>query len=184
MTLEPTKDGRWRWLSLDALRPTEENPRTITVERFESLKRAIEAEPTMLQARPVVARTDGRIVAGEMRWRAVCDLGGVLLPGKRTRRTEIPGFVVDIDDQRARLWLLRDNQEYGEWDGDLLAELVYHLKEEDADLDLTGIAEQDVEKILASVSGSTPEPPPFPEPDPHVDYKCPNCGHGWSGSPR
>jgi hypothetical protein len=45
---------------VDELRPWERNPRSITNERFEALKRSLAEEPVHLAARPIIALPDGR----------------------------------------------------------------------------------------------------------------------------
>lgn len=55
---------------LAQLRPAQWNPRSITEERFKNLCRAIEADPEFLWSRPILARADGEIYAGNHRYRA------------------------------------------------------------------------------------------------------------------
>lgn len=103
--------------------------------------RSIEAEPGMLYARPVVALPDGTIIAGNMRWRACKELG----------RATVPAVRVDLDDERAKLWLLRDNNEYGEWEDEALATLLAELQAADVDLDLSGFGADAIDALLASL---------------------------------
>lgn len=112
-----------RELSLDRLRESERNPRRISAARLEQLKRSLEADREMLRARPVVALPDGAVLMGNMRLRAARELGWKTLPV----------LTVDLDDERAALWMLRDNQGYGEWDEPLLAELLAELDEASVD---------------------------------------------------
>ena len=91
-----------------------ENPRTITTERLEALKAALESDGAMLQARPLIALPDGTVIAGNQRLRAAQELGWETIPVIR----------VDLDEQTARLWMLRDNSEYGEWDEPALGEIL------------------------------------------------------------
>lgn len=131
------------------------NPRTISDERLKALMRSIESEPGMLDARPVVALRDGTIIAGNMRWRACRELG----------RPTIPAVTVDLDDERAKLWLLRDNNEYGEWEDDQLAGLLAELQAADVDLDLSGFGSDAIDALLASLqpdAGRDTEPGPCP----------------------
>lgn len=132
---------RVRDVALDKLHPNDGNPRTIKDERLRALMRSIEAEPGMLDARPVVALKDGTIIAGNMRWRACKELG----------RETIPCVRVDLDDERAKLWLLRDNQEYGEWEDDALARLLEELTAAGANLDLSGFDAAAIDELLRSL---------------------------------
>lgn len=113
----------------------------------------------MLQARPVVALPDGTIVAGNMRYRAAEALGW----------TTIPAIIFDLDETTARLWLLRDNNEYGEWLDDALGELLYELDQAGVDLDYTGFDRKTTTRMLDAVSnktrgGTTGADDPAPEP--------------------
>lgn len=114
------------------LRPHPDNPRAITEARFEQLKRGMAADPEMLRARPIIALPDGTVIAGAMRLRAAADLGW----------KTIPTVTVDLDEQRAALWALRDNNEYGEWDRRELAQILDGLS--DGALDLAGFDTSDM----------------------------------------
>lgn len=141
---------------LAALRPAEYNPRRIAPERLEALKRSMEADPLMLEARPVIALLDGTVVCGNMRVRAASELGW----------SEIPAVSVELDSEQARLWMLRDNNEYGAWEEDALAELLSELEQAGADLALTGFPENELDELLRNSRFSTADPdevPPMPE---------------------
>lgn len=125
-------------LPLERLHPNEANPRTISKERFADLCKSMGADPAMMNTRPVVALLDGTIIMGNMRWRAASELGW---------RT-IPAVLVDLDPTRAQQWLLRDNIGFGEWDDQGVAEMLWQLREQEADLSLTGFAEGDVAAFL------------------------------------
>jgi ParB-like chromosome segregation protein Spo0J len=83
------------------LRCFERNPRRISPERLEALKRSLEEDREMLLARPLIALVDGRVICGNQRLLAAQQLGW---------RTAY----VELDDARARTWVLRDNNGYGE----------------------------------------------------------------------
>jgi hypothetical protein len=141
---------RVKQVPLSSLHANKANPRKITTERLESLKRALTADPEMLHARPLIALPDGRVIAGNMRLRAATELGW----------KTIPTVTVDLDDRRAQEWLLRDNREYGEWDEPSLAMLLEDLAAGGADLDLTGFDDGEVQRLLDSLA------PPVPVVDP------------------
>ena len=92
-------------------------------------------DPRMLEARPVIALPDGTVVCGNQRLLAARELGW----------ETIPAVTVDLDGDQARLWMLRDNNEYGEWEDDALAELLRELEAGAADLKLTGFPESELE---------------------------------------
>lgn len=140
------------------LRPWDRNPRTITAERFESLKRSLVADPNHLRARPLIARTNGVVVAGNMRLRAAQAL---LEDGNTRFENEFPGgklptFIADLTDEQAIALALRDNNEYGEWNEQEVAELLYELEQRQADLDLSGFTRERTTQLLDSVRGDKP----------------------------
>jgi DNA modification methylase len=142
-------------LPLDQLRLWPENPRTITPERLEQLKRALSADRAMLQARPLLALPDGTVIAGNQRLRAACELGWAT----------IPVVTVELDWDRARLWALRDNNAYGDWDEPALAALLAELAEGGVELALAGFAERDLGRILAGLAppADPDAAPPLPQ---------------------
>jgi DNA modification methylase len=147
-----------RELPLSALRPWPENPRRISPERLTQLKQAITADPEMLTARPLLALPDGTVIAGNQRLLAAQELGW----------QTIPVITVDLDEERARLWALRDNNPYGEWDEPTLAELLAELAADGTDLTLTGFADQDLNRILDQLNlpAEADAVPPLPEGEP------------------
>jgi ParB-like nuclease domain len=120
------------------------NPRTIDRARFDALVRSLEADPSMMAARPLIALPDGTVIAGNMRLRAAKELGW---------RT-VPTVFADLPPERARLWLLRDNNAYGDWHEEQLATLIAELRETGADLLLTGFAERELDDLIASLDGN------------------------------
>jgi DNA modification methylase len=141
-------------VTLTMLRPWPENPRTISDHRLTDLKRALAADPEMLQARPLLALPDGTVVCGNQRLLAAVELGW----------QSIPVITIDLDPQRARLWALRDNNSYGSWDEPALAELLAELRADGVELALTGFADRDLDRILAGITSpiDPDEAPPLP----------------------
>jgi ParB-like chromosome segregation protein Spo0J len=119
----------------------ERNPRTISKDALDRLMRSIEQVPEMLRARPIIARSDGTVIAGNMRLRAAREL----------EWETIPTFYVPegMTDEEAIEWAIRDNAPFGEWERDELSELLRELQDAGRDLDLTGLAETEVNKLLA-----------------------------------
>jgi DNA modification methylase len=136
------------------LRSWERNPRRISPERLEALKRSLEQDREMLRARPLVALTDGRVICGNMRLRAAQQLGW----------ETISTMFVDLDDARARQWVLRDNNSYGEWD-DTLPQFLAELGQEGVELELTGFAPEDLDRLIREATRVPRDPdetPPVP----------------------
>lgn len=126
---------------LSALHGSPDNPREISDERRESLKYSLEHDPDMMKARPIIATLDGEVVCGNMRL-LVCteDMGW----------TTGPVYFKDLTPARKIEWMLRDNQEYGDWVPDELSALVHRAATElGADMRLTGFHELEIEELLA-----------------------------------
>ena len=98
----------------------------------------MEADREMLQVRPLIALPDGTVVCGNQRLRAATELGW----------ETIPAVHVDLDEQRAREWMLRDNNEFGEWVPDDLAAVLEQLRLDGSELDLLGFGERELQELL------------------------------------
>lgn len=93
------------------------NPRSIKKAKFEKLKKNIEAYPEMLAWRSLLVYPHKNnkyiIIGGNMRYRAMVALG----------HTEAPVFIMPEDTpvERLQAYTILDNNGFGEWDWDLLA---------------------------------------------------------------
>lgn len=96
------------------LRPAKWNPRLITDARFKTLCDSIADDPQFMVLRPVLATKKGTIYAGNQRFRALEHLG----------YKECPTIVTDIDEKTAKKRALKDNNHFGDWQMDELANLV------------------------------------------------------------
>jgi ParB-like chromosome segregation protein Spo0J len=126
---------------LELLLTSSENPRVITQDRLAQLTRSLKSDAEMLRARPLIALPDGTVIAGNQR----------LLAARKLGWKTIPVVYVDLDPERARLWMLRDNQAFGDWDEIALAEMLSELAEAGADLDLTGFEKRELEHLLGEL---------------------------------
>jgi hypothetical protein len=136
------------------LKLNEWNPRTIAPDRLESLKRSLEEDPAGLRDRPLIALPDGTVIAGNMRLTAAIALGW----------ESIPVVFHEYDEAKARQVALRDNNPWGDWDDQGLAELLKELEEQQIDLDLTGFTADDIESRLIALA-EMDLPPLDPEAD-------------------
>jgi DNA modification methylase len=137
-----------------SLRPWPENPRWIAEARLGDLMRAMAADPEMLSARPLIVLPDGTVICGNQRLAAARELGW---------RT-IPAIVADLGPERARLWALRDNNQYGEWREHELAELLAELDGDGIDLALSGFSSAELDRLLSDmeVEVDPDDAPPLP----------------------
>lgn len=113
---------------LSRLKVNPENPRTIRPKRMEDLKRTMQADPEMLNARPLVALPDGTVILGNHRLMAAQELGW----------TDIPVITVDLDESRAVEWALRDNISFAEDEDEAVAALLQRLADAERDTSLVG----------------------------------------------
>lgn len=116
-------------IKLSNLKPNEgqiegvpSNPRTITEDDFEKLKKSLVNFRKMLSLRPMVVDEDWNILGGNMRYQALC----------RLRDEGVDGFTEDIPDEwvkqdttlsaaEKREFVIKDNQQRGRNDWDALA---------------------------------------------------------------
>jgi DNA modification methylase len=145
MTLEP---GLSR-VRLDQLHESPVNPRSITPDAFERLQKALAEAPEMLEARPIIATLDGEVICGNMRHRALSAMLAGAEPDDDPQPVEDTWvFAADLNENEKREWMLRDNNEYGDWVEDELSALMAAHREAGGDLDLLGFAQPEVDDLL------------------------------------
>ena len=91
------------------------NPRVIRDERFNKLKASIEQFPKMMSLRPIVTDADGVVLGGNMRLRALQDLGYKEVPDDWVRKAD------DLTQDEQQRFIIADNVGFGDWDWDALA---------------------------------------------------------------
>ena len=128
---------------LAELSESPQNPRTISEARLQALMADMSRDPMMLWARPVIALADGTVVAGNMRLRAARELGW----------SEVPTFVADLDEARAREWMLRDNAAYGDWVPGMLADTIAEAAAAGQTTDHFGFTPAEVRNFLKKSAG-------------------------------
>ena len=138
----------------------ERNPRRPRPDRKAQFLKTLSAERALMEARPVIARREDKLViAGNMRLQGARELGW----------PTIPTVFVDVDDLRAATWTFLDNRQFGEDDEDLSAELLAELKARGADLELTGFARAETDALLRRLLHRDNDPDlvvPVPEGEP------------------
>lgn len=118
------------------------NPRTISGEKVEDLKKSLLNNPEMMYLREcIVYPFNGKyvIIGGNQRYTALSELGQKQIPCKI--------LAPDTPVEKLRAIVLKDNYGYGEWDKDILAE----------EWDLDEIASMDMESILGFADGELSE---------------------------
>ena len=88
------------------------NPRQISKQDFETLKKSLKEFPEMLAVREIVVDEDGAILGGNQRYKALLANGVDEVVVKR---------VIDWTEEQKREFVIKDNIANGEWDMDTLA---------------------------------------------------------------
>ena len=133
------------------------NPRLVNKAKFEKLKKSIQEFPQMLELRPIVINEDGIILGGNMRYKALVELG----------YEEVPVIVASyITKEQENEFIIKDNLGFGDWDWDILANEWDSVELEDWGLDgwqneddiLNSLDEEEIEeapkdKIVCALCG-------------------------------
>lgn len=99
-------------MKLADLVPTENNPRQITKDDFDDLKRSIKEFPEMLDLREIVIDENNRILGGHQRVKALIANGETEATVKRA---------IGLTERQKDEFVIRDNVQNGDWDKDILA---------------------------------------------------------------
>ena len=138
-------------VAIDAISFAEYNPRSISKEDYSNLMSSIDTfgftENIVLNDRKHSDFAEPRLtlVSGHMRTRAARDLG----------YTKLPAVILSLNKGQEEALNLAMNRISGEWDDQLLAELLYSMDEETRAL--SGFNDEEISKLLDSVSGDGEE---------------------------
>jgi site-specific DNA-methyltransferase (adenine-specific) len=102
-------------IPLASILPNPNNPRSISEEKFQSLKNSIESFPKMMKLRPIIIDSNNIVLGGNMRLKALQALGYKEIPAEWVRKAD------ELTDEEKRQFIIKDNVGFGEWDYDLLA---------------------------------------------------------------
>jgi hypothetical protein len=97
------------------IKPNPNNPRVIRDDKFEKLRNSIEGFPQMMALRPIVVDVDNVILGGNMRFRALQDLGYKEIPDEWVKKAD------ELTEEQKREFIIKDNSGFGSWDWDALA---------------------------------------------------------------
>jgi len=130
---------------INSIRNNPINPRLVNKAKFEKLKKSIQEFPQMLELRPIVINEDGVILGGNMRYKALVELG----------YEEVPVIVASyITKEQENEFIIKDNLGFGDWDWDILANEWDSVELEDWGLDVW----QNEDDILNSLDEEETEP--------------------------
>lgn len=147
------KQTPYRMTALADIKPYDRNPRIIPQAAVDAVAKSIQAFGFRS---PIIVDRDGVILAGHTRYKAAQQLG----------LAEVPVvWQTDITDIQARGYRIADNKvaELSAWDRDALDLEVRELADlGDTDLDALGLADWELERILADDSGGVGLPEETP----------------------
>ena len=97
-------------IKLSSIKPNPNNPRIIRNEKFEKLKRSIEEFPEMMELRPIVVDETNTIIGGNMRFRALQELGKKEVPNNWIKKAS------ELTEDQKKRFVITDNASFGEWE--------------------------------------------------------------------
>lgn len=102
-------------MNLSEITKNPANPRLIKDDKFARLKNSIQEFPQMMTLRPIVVDDQGVVLGGNMRLEALKALGYKEIPDEWVKRAE------ELTEEQKREFIIKDNNSFGEYDWDLLA---------------------------------------------------------------
>ena len=102
-------------MKLKDIKPNDANPRTIRDEKFKKLVSSIREFPAMMELRPMVIDAQNVVLGGNMRLKALEELGYKDIPETWVKRAS------ELTDEEKQRFIIADNVGFGEWDWQTLA---------------------------------------------------------------
>jgi len=101
-------------MQISELKLNKSNPRFIKDDKFKKLVKSIKEFPKMMDLRPIVIDGDGTILGGNMRYRALLELGYKELPDNWVKKAS------ELTAEEKQRFIIQDNTGMGEWDFEML----------------------------------------------------------------
>ena len=138
-------------IKLSSIKANPNNPRVIKDSKFKKLVKSIKDFPKMMELRPMVINSDSIVLGGNMRLKALKELGYKEVPKEWIKNAD------DLTEDEQRQFIIKDNVGFGEHDWEML-QSEWDLSElEDWGLD---IPEWDNEEILEAEEDDFDTTPP------------------------
>ena len=102
-------------MKLSDIKPNPNNPRVIKDEKFNKLVNSIKEFPKMMELRPMVINSDNIVLGGNMRLKALKELGYKEIPDEWVKSAD------ELTEDEQRRFIIADNVGFGEHDWDMLA---------------------------------------------------------------
>ena len=155
-------------MKLSKLKLNDKNPRLIKDYKFKKLCENIQSFPEMLKLRPIIVDNNYMILGGNMRYRALKELGFKEVPDEYVKMAS------ELTDEEVKKFILLDNNNFGEWDYDMLANL-YDTEMLDMcgiDVPITSDGENNEKVKEEEIKEKEIE-------EMQTEHECPKCGYKW-----
>lgn len=126
-------------IKLTTIKSNPNNPRVIRDEKFKKLVKSIEEFPKMMALRPMVVNEDMVVLGGNMRLKALKELGYKEVPDEWVKSAK------DLTDDEIRRFIIMDNVGFGEHDWDMLANEWEELELKEWGLDIPNFNPVDID---------------------------------------
>jgi len=142
-------------MKLKEIKANPNNPRVLRDDKFAKLKKSISEFPKMLTLRPMVIDENNMILGGNMRLRALQDLGYTEIDDAWVKRSS------DLTEEEKQRFIIADNIAFGEWDWDTLAndwdaeqlsDWGLDVWKQETDVDYSILDEEDVSEQLSDMT--------------------------------
>ena len=120
-------------IKITDIKLNKDNPRFIKDEKFDKLKQSIKDFPQMLSLRPIVVDESNIVLGGNMRLRALLDLGYTELDAEWVKRAD------ELTEEQKREFIIKDNVGFGSWEWETLANIWDVEELEEWGLDMPGV---------------------------------------------
>ena len=101
-------------MKLSEIKANPNNPRIIKDDKFKKLVKSIKEFPKMMALRPMVINQDNIVLGGNLRLKALKELGYTEVPDEWVKRAK------DLTEDEVRRFIIADNVGFGEHDWDML----------------------------------------------------------------
>ena len=105
-------------MKLSQIKLNPNNPRVIKDEKFAKLVKSITEFPKMMALRPIVINNDNVVLGGNMRLKALKEIGYKEIPDEWVKRAD------DLTEEEARRFIIADNVGFGEHDWERNGEVI------------------------------------------------------------
>lgn len=101
-------------MKLSQIKPNPNNPRLIKDEKFEKLVKSIKDFPKMMELRPLVIDGNNIILGGNMRFKALKELGYKEIPDEWVKNAD------NLTEEEKRQFIIKDNVGFGDNDWEMV----------------------------------------------------------------